>query len=258
MPATAFSHFQQDIARVRAIVVHAGRLPIAAADERLLRSDLLRSAWTFAVGALDAYFCDAYTDVVAATIISKSRQPSMTLPEFFYDIKFPVRSILESYTINENWRWRMAAREMMRRETVLRLERIQDLFNRFFPPGRKFFRDLLHDWISRSDAKKRLFGITSTAYQRLPAGRRQKAMDDAWDQMKERYRSIFQRRHDCVHNCDRPRVSPQRLSREGTVLKVIQDVEFLVERCDEHVRLEFRVFLQSLGCPATLITQVGY
>ena len=28
----------------------------------------------FAVGALDAYFCDAYTDVIAATIISKSRQ----------------------------------------------------------------------------------------------------------------------------------------------------------------------------------------
>ena len=43
--------------------------------EKLLRSDLLRSAWMFAVGALDAYFCDAYTDIIAATASSKSRQP---------------------------------------------------------------------------------------------------------------------------------------------------------------------------------------
>ena len=43
----------------------------------------------FAVGALDAYFCDAYTDIVAATIIAKSQQPRSSLPEFFYDIKLP-------------------------------------------------------------------------------------------------------------------------------------------------------------------------
>ncbi len=54
------------------------------------------SAWMFAVGALDAYFCDAYTDVVAATIISKSRHSTMTLPPFFNRIEFPVRAILES------------------------------------------------------------------------------------------------------------------------------------------------------------------
>jgi hypothetical protein len=35
----------------------------------------------FAVGALDAYFCDGYTDIVAATIISKNRHPAMVLPE---------------------------------------------------------------------------------------------------------------------------------------------------------------------------------
>jgi hypothetical protein len=46
-------------------------------------NDLLRCGWMFAVGALDAYFCDAYTDIVAATIISKNRHPAMVLPEFF-------------------------------------------------------------------------------------------------------------------------------------------------------------------------------
>jgi len=58
----------------------------------------------FAVGALDAYFCDAYTDIVAGTIISKARHPGMVVPEFFQKIKFPVRAFLEQYDVNENWR----------------------------------------------------------------------------------------------------------------------------------------------------------
>jgi hypothetical protein len=53
---------------------------------------------------LDAYFCDACTDVVAATIISKSRPSAMTLRPFFNRIEFPVRALLESYTRNTNWR----------------------------------------------------------------------------------------------------------------------------------------------------------
>lgn len=259
MPVTALNHFQQDLARARALVAHADGLPTATAKEQLLRSDLLRSGWMFAVGALDAYFCDAYTDVVAATIIAKSRQPAIRLPDFFYEIKFPIRSILEPYTHNENWRWRMAARKMMERETVLRLKTIQDLFNKFFRPGHKLFRDLLDGWISAPDARKRLFGITRSAYQALatPADR-QTAISDAWDQMQERYRNIFQRRHDCIHNCDRPKVSPQSLNRAGTALKVIQDVEFLVPRCDQHIHTEFHEFLNSLGCSPATIAQVGY
>ncbi|MCI0380455.1 MAG: hypothetical protein L0215_22955, partial [Gemmataceae bacterium] len=112
MPTTARQHFLQDIARARAIVTHADPLPVANLAEQLLRSDLLRSAWMFAVGALDAYFCDAYTDIVAATINSKSRQKNIALPVWLYDIKFPIAAILEEYTYS-NWRWRMAARKMM-------------------------------------------------------------------------------------------------------------------------------------------------
>ena len=73
LPATALKHFQQDIVRARALSAHAASLPVATAGEQLLRSDVLRSAWMFSVGALEAYFCDAYTDIVATTIISKSR-----------------------------------------------------------------------------------------------------------------------------------------------------------------------------------------
>ncbi len=158
MPATALQHFQEDIARARAIVAHADPLSRTNDAARLLRSDLLRSAWMLAVGALDAYDCDAYTDMVAATANSKSRQPGITLPEWVYDIKLPLRAILEEYD-NPNWRWRMAARKMMERENVIKFPAIQSLFNKFFRRGYKFFRDLLDAWISRPDARIRLFGV---------------------------------------------------------------------------------------------------
>ena len=257
VPATALQHFEEDIARARAIVAHAGLLPRTNAAERLLRSDLLRSAWMFAVGSLDAYFCDAYTDLVAATASSKSRQPGITLPEWVYDIKVPIRAVLEQYD-NSNWRWRMAARKMMDRESVINLSTIQALFNKFFRKGRKFFRDLLDTWISRPDAKKRLFGVSQPAYLKMIDAEKHKARNTTSDQLEDRFRTIFQRRHDCIHNCDRPKMSPQRLDRGGTVLKVIQDVDYLVHRCDDHINSEFRQFLLDAGCSKATIAQAGY
>lgn len=207
MPATALQHFAEDIARAKAIVAHANPLPYATSAEALLRSDLLRSAWMFAVGALDGYFCDAYTDIIAATANSKSRQPAITLPEWVYEVKFPLRAILEEYD-NENWRWRMAARKMMERENVVSLKAVQDLFNKFFRKGQRFFRDPLDAWMSRPDARIRLFGIAQADYLAKTPQDKHTSREAAIDQFEERFRTIFQRRHDCIHNCDRPRMSP--------------------------------------------------
>ncbi len=257
MPATALQHFQEDIARAKAIIAHADPLPRTNAAEQLLRSDLLRSAWMYAVGALDAYFSDAYTDLVAATANSKSRQPAITLPEWVYDIKLPLRAVLEQYD-NTNWRWRMAARKMMERENVISLPAVQTLFNKFFRKGHRFFGDVLDAWISRPDSKRRLFGVSRDDYAVMTDADKRKARENATDQFEDRFRAIFQRRHDCIHNCDRPRISPQPLDKGGTVLKVIQDVDFLVNRCDEHITSEFRQFLVSAGCSAATIAQAGY
>jgi len=257
VPATALQHFQEDIERARAIVAHAEPLPRTNDAERLLRADLLRSAWMFAVGALDAYYCDAYTDIVAATASSKSRQPGIKLPEWVYDIKFPLRAILEEYD-NPNWRWRMAARKMMERENVIKFSSVQSIFNKFFRKGHRFFGDLLDAWISRPDARTRLFGVSREYYLAMNDLDKHKAREKANDQLEDRFRAIFQRRHDCIHNCDRPRVSPQRLDKRGTVLKVIQDVEYLVHRSDEHINVEFRQFLVDVGCSAATIAQAGY
>jgi len=76
--------------------------------------------------------------------------------------------------------------------------------------------------------------------------------------MEERFGAIFQRRHDCIHNCDRPRVAPQPLAKVDTVIKVIEDTHFLVNRCNKHINAEFRQFLRDAGCPAAIIAQAGY
>lgn len=238
-------------------MTHAQSLPLATPAERLLHSDLLRSAWMFAVGAMDAYFCDAYTDFVAATVISKSRYPAAVLPDFFYEIKFPVRAILEPYAKNDNWRWRMAARKMMERENVLTLAAVQTLFNKFFRKERRLFGCRIEDWILHADSKKRMFGIAQPAFVTLSGNSKANAIVAARQQMEDRFSEIFQRRHDCIHNCDRPRVSPQPLN-QATVLKVIQDAEFLVHRCNEHFDVEFREFLLATGCPPVVVSQVGY
>ncbi|MBY0232418.1 MAG: hypothetical protein K2W96_24330 [Gemmataceae bacterium] len=123
----------------------------------------------FAVGAFDAYFCDAYTDLVAATVIAKSRQASIALPGWFGEIRFPVRAILEPYDRNINWRWRMAAREMMSRENVLSLATVQTLFNKFCRDGRKLFGDVMDAWMCHPDSNRRLFGIRRAGYLALDA-----------------------------------------------------------------------------------------
>jgi hypothetical protein len=263
VPATALQHFQEDIERARALIDLAETKPAGTVAARLIRGDVLRSAWMFSVGALDAYFCDAYSDVIAYTIISKNRHaeqnpPGLALPDFFLKVKFPIRAILEPYDVNTNWRWRMAAREMMTFENVLSIETVQKLFNPFFRDGRKFFYSLLPNWIAHPNATRRLFGISGAAFAPLAGNDRQQALRLARDQFEDRFEALIQRRHDCIHNCDRPRMAPQPLSSTRAVRRVADDVEFLVRRFDEHCNVEFREFLLGLGCPVPIVNLTGY
>ena len=73
------------------------------------------------------------------------------------------------------------------------------------------------------------------AYNALDPAGKNAARRQAKTHFQERYGDLFQRRHDCIHNCDRPRMSPQPIDKRGTLLNVIQDVEFFVNRCDEHI-----------------------
>jgi hypothetical protein len=131
-------------------------------------------------------------------------------------------------------------------------------FNKFFPKGRKLFRDLLDRWMSSPESKIRLFDVSGVDYLAMTPDEKSTAREKAVDKFEERFRIIFQRRHDCIHNCDRPRISPQPLDKGGTVLKVIEDVEYLVLQCDAHINREFRQFPVNIGCSAATIAQAGY
>jgi hypothetical protein len=63
VPATARSHFDDDIARAWAL--HQLAVSTDGADGPLA-TDVARTAVAFGVGALDAYLSDAFTDTLAA------------------------------------------------------------------------------------------------------------------------------------------------------------------------------------------------
>jgi hypothetical protein len=258
MPGTPRTHFNQDIERAAALVAHAAAMHPANPAEVLLRDDLLRSGWMFAVGAMDAYFCDAYVSLLVKSLRAKSLQSNVALPSFVTKIKVPIGSIMAAYANRPNWRWRMAARQMMEKDNVLALDTVRDLFNPFFPPAHKFFSELIDDWITRPHATAHIFGIARAAYLATRNKAREDARKSASRHFFARFKAIIQRRHDCIHNCDRPRNVPQPIGNPGSVRNVIRDVQFLVENSDTHIDHEFGEFLVRINCTAVTRNALGY
>ncbi len=254
MPTTAYRHFTEDTDRASALVDHGDTLPYATPVERLLQSDVFRSGWMFAAGALDAFFCDAYSWVVGGALIAKDREPAINLPKRLLEISLPVTAYLGNYALRERWRWRMAARRMMDERNMLNLGAVEKAFNLFLPDGGKFYHGVIVDWVTAAQAKERIFGITPVDFAALTTHQRNGRRSDFIDAMRERFDEvIFQRRHDCIHNCDRPKVAPQRLDRAGTVYNVIRDVRFLASHFNTHLDTQFPIFLRGLGFSAATV-----
>lgn len=122
---TAKAHFDTDLVRARTLMNSAVAVPAC-------EDDMLRSALMFAVGACDAYFADAYADLISRVLRAKELQPAIALPDRLNNLRMPVTAILRP-TSMPGWRWRMAARELVEKENVLSFEQIRGLFNQFFP-----------------------------------------------------------------------------------------------------------------------------
>ncbi len=113
----------------------------------------------------------------------------------------------------------------------------------------------MKSWIAHRDAKQRLFGITATAYCAVDPAKKAKARKDALEKLEARFEGTFQRRHDCIHNCDRPKVAGQPIT-DAQVEKQIKDIEFLVALCDEVFLQEFPAYLIGLGFSVPVRNQV--
>lgn len=252
---TPIHHFQGDITRARALRIHAETLTPGE-----LRRDILRASWMMAVGAFDAYFCDAYGDLLARTFRASKIQPEVILPSRMKNISVPIPIVL-TQDLSGGWAWRMIARDLIEKDNILSVKKIKDLLNVFFRPSHKLFTpdgQPLNRWIERQQTMHRLFGFQRTAYRQATGATKAQFRKDAIKKLDERLGMIFQRRHDCIHNCDRPKSAILRTHMTPSYVRsVIVDIEYIVERCQEDFITEFPVFLTNLGFTAVTKNRVG-
>jgi hypothetical protein len=246
---TAQKHFADDMVRARALRAHASAQPTGT-----LKDDVLRAALMMAVGACDAYFCDAFADVISRVLRAKDLEPKVSIPDRLNRLKLPVVAILRQKV--GGWRWRMAARELIEDESVLSLDKIRGLFNQFFDKGQKVIsQDTIGSWIEHPHAKSRLFGVTAAKYHAANKSRKDAYHKSGMEQFEARFAVTFQRRHDCIHNCDRPRTKPQSID-QVEVEKRTEDIEFLVLRFHDALKQAFPAYLERLGFSAKIRNQV--
>lgn len=249
---TPNKHFSDDISRAFELIDHAGTL-----QGSILRDDIARASWTMSVGAVDAFFCDAYADLCARALQAKQIQHSVKLTDRILGLRVPAIAAIRPAP-TDNWRWRMVARGIIEKQSVLSLKEIKDLFNGFCRGGHKVFCSSNFDsWIVHRDARQRVFGITASDYSRLAGSAKAHQREKSRDRFDTRYSQIFQRRHDCVHNCDRPKVAVNGAGLSGAqVSKIIDDLCFLVARFSEVITDEFPCWLSSLGAEAVTCRRV--
>lgn len=226
MPYTARKHFDEDIAR--ALAIHAESR--AAANRGDIAFDLARSAIVMAVGALDAYLCDAFIDLVARTL-KHARDHNVAVPAYG-NLAMPVGPLLGAYQQRANWGLRMSARTLMEKDNMLRVSRIKEAVNPGLTSGHKLWEDVITEYIALD--RKRLTGVRSWEYHNLHASRKSKARKAAAKRLLKRVGEIVPRRHDIVHNCDRPRSVPQRLT-VAAARSMVADVHDFVVVLDDHI-----------------------
>lgn len=250
---TAHAHFTADLGRARDLVDHAH-----GHQASTLRDDLFRAGWMMAVGACDAFFCDFYADLLARTLQARQIQgATFQVSDRLLNLRIPAIAAIGT-AANANWRWRMAARTIIEDESVLSIKNIKGLLNQFFRDAHKPFSNTNFDaWIVHAQAKSRLFGITATNYRALNGNARTAQRKTSIDQFGKRFAMMFQRRHDCIHNCDRPKAALDTSNlTKAAVDKVIHDIEFLGNRVHEAAITEYPLWLAHYGANAVTRNRV--
>jgi hypothetical protein len=230
VPKTARKHFDQDLQRVGSMLALALGQP---AGSELLVGDLRRQAVAMAVGALDAYLCDAYADVLTRTLRACREGTLANLPAGYYKTLLPAGPLLAKQYLRENWGLRMAARKVIERDNMLRTSRLADMFNPGLAPSAKLWEPALLDkYVALR--RRRMTKHVAKELAALKGKDREKAYRRVEGRLRSRVDAIIQRRHDIVHNCDRPKQAPQKMSHE-LADRMVEDIKAFVEILDEHL-----------------------
>lgn len=230
MPTTARAHFDDDIGRAEALLTEADAVPAARA---LVAVDIRRAALALGVGAMDAYLCDAHIDCLTRCLRAYRQGTCAKLPPTYAKELLPAGPLLaQHYKSRSNWGLRMAARARMERENMLQVGRIKEMFNPTLAVGQKLWADILDDYTSLN--RKRLTKHTASDISALTGNARAKARKEAAAALVARMTRIVQRRHDIVHNFDRPKSAPQELT-PGQAKAMVRDVKDFVTILDAHL-----------------------
>jgi len=244
MLETAYQHFEADIARAYALLELSHRVPVG-----LLHDDLLRSCLMMTVGASDAYFSDAYTDMVTRTLRAIQKEPNIGVPESIIKVSLPIGVFAQGR--HGGWTYRMAARKLMERAVFIKFEAVKSHFNVFYTSSNKILStDMIEVWMQSAKAKRRNFGTTKTEINKLRGKAKNIARKNMRDHFFKRFRVHYQRRNDCIHNCDRPKEVPTSITFAATK-KCIEDFEFLIGEINEELNNQFGIFLTGAGFSAT-------
>lgn len=257
MPQTPFLHFEEDLERSEDLVDHAANMVATTDRQRRCRDDILRAGWMMAIGALDAYFCDVVVDVLSKTIRAKELQSDVRLGKKVEALDLPIGAYFSPYAIRKNWRWRMAARKLMQRDNILSLGEAKKRINPFLDNQLKLLDSShIESMLQNRSANNRLFGVPRGTFVTLRGSAKQNAIKTARKTLKERFKQLIQRRHDCIHNCDRPEIALHRIE-AGTVGNVLKDVRFVVTSANNRIDEGFKVTMQHAGCSVRTLNAIG-
>lgn len=223
-------HFDEDIARAFHVQAHAASL---AGPEELLAQDLLRSAVVIAVGAMDAYLCDLYVDLLSSSTQALSDGRIKSLPKSYKNVRLPIGALFgKKYSARPNWALRMAAREIMERENMQQVRKISGHLNPALPSTSHLWNSVVMDYVKLN--RKRLTRLTTKDFIGMNPKVQKNLRGDAAGAMISRIEEVVQRRHDIVHNCDRPKTALQHIT-ASQAKKMVTDIRDFVVILDDHV-----------------------
>lgn len=239
MTTTARAHFDEDVKRSGAMLDQAEGLEESGAEQRLCQ-DIRIAAIALSVGAMDAYLCDKYVDCLVTVLRAyQNGDWPGELPAFYSRERLPAGDVLDT---SRKWRpaWgiRMAARNIMERDSMLSISRIDDMFNPILPTGQKLWSEFIGAMLAHGF--KTLTGPKTAAEIAALAGKdKENATKKAISTLKKRIGGVIQIRHDWVHSCARPKSGVAKYT-DGEARRRIRDVRLLVETFDDHIEAHRR------------------
>jgi hypothetical protein len=205
-----------------------------------LTNDIRLSAVAMAVGAMDAYFCDAYVDCLTSVLRAYANGNwEESWPKRYLKRELPAGKVLDSLREDASrsdrpfWALRMVSREAMERDNMLSISRINSEFNPILPDSQKLWQRFVDKLIAYD--YKRFTGIYSNELEELSGPELGKARKDAVQTFKERVGDTVQIRNDWIHNCGRPKVAIKDLT-DQQALERIREINILVTEFDDHIQ----------------------